>query len=559
MNPGAISLDALRRAWLSPEQLAAIERLAAARKSSEMTSEGDPMLGGEEYGQQQPDFTDPASYTPPITPITQQRYPFRLDGSGRDLSYNDRGIAYDEGNRLDSEINENLWNERADRLRYQDSADQAYDPLLRGEGGYTEDEYNRIMQGEQLTGLDMTGEEYDQSYLTGEEGAAIFGDPNSQRQWFDPATNWDIENTGASRVRDAYGNLQDRLDSAVNPAALRMRQGWGEEYRGEADLGGQNIRSALSGPDVEISDAFLEDYKMSPDEQQDMILAAMQGVGNKYRGEIADFERRANAAGINPAGVASLKDRMMRHSASDAADAGLRARVSTNREAADRLQRGEDMRVGYGQRIAGMRSGAERDIMGARMDALLTDEQMRLGTERDLSDRMQRNAIAGQMPRLQAEQALLNSQSGLQRFLQTTGMGMERDIDRTQSDRARYMGENRQDAARYNQGERFRRGLSINDRVSGRNQMSADARRADSQEARAYNVGMHNAAARNEQAGWDRRTGLYGQRMNAQQGGTRGVLASESTPSTWERILGMGLGAVSGLAGAFGGRPRGGG
>lgn len=522
-------------------------------EGDELKNELDPF---DPFGEQQFDQTqmEPPSFTPAVQPTYNPTIPIQNDGSGKDLARNDRLYAYDEGRRLQNDVDDSLNNERALRNRYRETADASYDPLLAGQGGYTEDERNEIMQGEHLAGLQMTNDEFGQSYLGDDEGRAIQGDPNSQRQWFDPQSNWDIQHSGERNIRGAYGHLQDRLDSAVNPAALRMREGWGEEYRGEADLGGENIRGALSGPDTEISSEFLRDYQMSPEEQEAMIGAASKSIGNKWRGQATDLERRASAAGMNPAGTAAIKSRYLRNAASDSADAALRARVATDEAAAQRMATGEDMRVGYGQRIAGMRSNAERDIMDARMNALLTDEEMRLGTERDISGRMMEGAIAGQMPRLQAEMSLANNAAGLQRYLQGTGMGMERDIDQTQSDRAAFMGTNRQDAARYNSGQRYGRGLAVNDRVSGRNQGQADARRADSQEGRGYVVGQSNLGSRNEQAAWDRSLGTYNARIGAGQRGTQGVLQGEGQPSTWERVLGMGLGAASGIAGAaFGG------
>lgn len=529
--------------------------------------EADPAIDPESYLPTDMAYADTPQATPASTPTQYQPYTANgiggtsiTSGNAEDMALQDRMWAYDRGNSLDQQLTDNVNYESGLRNNYRTSADQAYDPLLHGQGGYTPQEQTDIMGRDGLNALQLTDDQANQNYLTGDEQSAIQGDPSFAERWFSPQMNETIQHEGDSFQRGAYGNLQSGLNAAVDPSRLRTRDGFQDDLNNA--VGGAEAKSdeALSSPGMEVSDQFLQDYKMSPEEQQDIVTSAGISAGNRIRGAADELSRKSRAAGMNPMGVAAMRGRMERQAGGEAADANTRARVQASEAAAGRLENAENMRVRYGQSAAGMRSDAARNFGAMNLDAQSTGEQMRLGAEQGASDRLSRAAQVGGEAALNTEGRLADNAKDTRRYIETTGINLARGTDDRNTSRAATIAQNRQGVSQGNQNERFKRGSYINDQTSNRATNVAGARRADEQEARGYVRDQYKTSTNNEQGGLDRRVNLYNSQSNNAQRATQNRSVAEGTPGKGERIFGGIMQAAAGAAGGFagGGKEKGG-
>lgn len=254
-----------------------------------------------------------------------------------------------------------------------------------------------------------------------------------------------------------------------------------------------------------------------------------------------------------------MQSRLQREAASGAGDQMTRARVQADAAAADRMARGEDMRLRYGQNLAGMQTDAALQVGNQRRSALTTGEQMRLDANRDIGNRRFDAArIGGQAGMDTADRNAATSLEN-ERFLMQTGMQGQQQADDRASDRAQAVATNRQDVTRYGQATRYGQGMDINQAQSGRNQQVADARRQDSQEARGYVTGRQGQSQQAVQAGLNRRGDLYATRAGAVGRNTGNKIQAEGTPGKGERIVSGIIGAAGSVAGGWlGGKAQGG-
>lgn len=481
-------------------------------------------------------------------------------GNAEEMALQDRGWAYGQGASLDKQFTDNANYESNLRSGYRDQSDAAYGNLLNGGAGYNANEQSGILGQEGLDSLQQTDQEAQDSYLTGDEQSGIAGDPNRAEQFFRPneLERRDLENSQNRRA--TYQGMQGDLNAAVDPSRLRASEGFQGSLDSAVDGTESSIDSALSDPNASVSGDFLNDYRMSDQEQQDIETSAGITAGNRIRGAADASDRAARAAGMNPAGVAVTRQRFEKMAGGEAADANTKARVQASEAAAERMRRGEDMRVGYGQSLAGMKSGAAQNVGDMRMRAATTGEQTRLGAEQGVSDRQSRAAQIGGEAALDTEGRIADSSNDTLRYNMDTGMNMARATDDRATSRAASIAQSRQAATQYNQGERFKRGQAANDRTSARTSEIGGARIAGEQEGRAHLQDQQKISSQNEQNSLDRRGSLYSNVSGNAQHATATRSVAEGQPGKGERILGSLLGAGAGAAGALfgGGREKGG-
>lgn len=494
------------------------------------TETGQPVAGG--YGTQ--------PYVPPqITNVSNPQ----------DAARQDRIYAYGRGEELDAGYRDDLSNANRALGGYSARADEYFGPLAGGQGGVRGSELDRILQREELNALQMTPEEIEGSYLTGEEQRQILGDPNNRRKFFNPNYENQIFDETQGFRRGAVDDYGRDLRGAYDPNNLRAPSGYYGALADSRDQFASNSREALDPSGLTVSDQFLQDYKLTPEQQQDMITSAAATVGTRDKAAIGELERRARAAGTNPLGVAAFRQRTERESSANAADAALRAKVTANEVAAERMRTGEDMRLRYGQNLANMRTGVERDIADSGYRTAQAAEATRSGVERDIADRNTYAADRAGQARIGNETDLARERLGLQQSIADRGDARERDVDDAWTNRQRDIALNRQGTQQYVAGQRYNRGLGASDRLSNRYQYGADTTRDDAREGRAYYAGQVTQANQNAQRGMDRRLQLYGQQTGAGQDATRtsGQLyeSQQNRPRTWERIAGAGLGTLA--------------
>jgi hypothetical protein len=478
----------------------------------------------------------------------------RGSGSSQELAENDRMQAYHRGDALDQDYVTDVNESKGRQNFYEQQGYNQYAPFLNGGGGYTADENAAILGQDRLDQMQLTQEEADSYQLTPEEQSAIQGNPDLAYRYFQPDRERAIQGEGINDQRGAVNGLRDGLDGAVDADRMRVSDqflgGLGDVV---TDTGGR-VREALGSPDLDVSGQFLNDYRMDPNEQQDIVTGAGIGVRNRYGAASDELSRNARAAGMNPAGVAVMRQRFERQAAGDSADAQTMARINASNAAAERLRTGEDMRVRYGQNLAGMRADAEQRFGQFHADAGLSGEGLRVNAEQGLSGIRSDNARVSGLAALDTERGIANTRLGTEQRTTDIGIGLDQGADDRRAERSAMLGTNRQNASVNLANNRFDRRAYADQATTNRTGAVAGARRQDQQEARGWVTGMQGQANNNAQAGLDRRGNLYGTQGNLVGGSTRTKSVAEGTPGKGERIFAATLGGAQGaFSGAFGG------
>ncbi len=497
---------------------------------------------------------DPVTGEPVFNPAAPPANPYaapQISNADRpeDAARQDRIYAYGRGEDLDRGFREDVDTDQRALGGYTDRANEYFDPLARGQGGVRGEELDRIVRENELRGLGMSPEEIDNSYLNQYEQEQILGNPNARSRYFNPNYENQIFDETQGFRRGAVSDYGRDLRGAYDANTLRAPSGYYGALAGTRDEFASNSREALDPRGLTVSDQFLQDYKLTPQQQQEMEVAAAAAVGTRDKAAIGELERRARAAGTNPLGVAAFRQRTERESSANAADAALRAKLAANEAAAERLRTGEDMRLRYGQSLAGLRTGVERDIADSGYRTAQAAEQTRSGLERDIADRNTFAADRAGQLRYGSESDLARERLGLQQSITRVGNEAERDKDDAYSQRMRDLALNRQGTQQYVAGEQYKRGLGASDRLSARYQYGTDTARDDAREGRAYYAGQVTQANQNLQNSRNRRLQLYGQQTGAGQDATRtqGQLydARQNRPGLLDKSIGAGLGLLS--------------
>lgn len=497
-----------------------------------------------------PPYLAPPQAPVPVRPrgavegITQEQDP-------RKAALQDRTFAYNRGSELDTSYLDDQNRAAFERNAFQNKLSGVYDPMIEGRGGLTPDQLSSITREGDLTGLNMSPDEIANSYLSPEERQAIQGNTNNRRKYFNPEMEGQIYDEGASRERGAVDQYGQGLQNSFDPNTLRPTSGFYNALGSGVDEFGRSVNQALDPNSLKVSDEFLKNYQLTPQQQQDIVTSAGATVGNRDKAAIGELERRARAAGTNPLGVAAQRMRMERESSANAADAGTAARVAASAEAAKRLQTGEAMRIGAGQTYAGLKTDAAGRVLDAGYRAATAAENARGAGERDIADRRMTVADRSGTAQIGSESDLAKRRLALQQNITQVGNEAERDVETADTERARYLAANRQGNDQYVQGQRYTRGTGAYDRLTDRYRYATDANRADAAEGRGYYNAQGNQANANYQAAAGQRAGIYGTQAGAGQAATRtqvGIDEAEKNRPKWYDKL---IGAASGAAKAY--------
>jgi hypothetical protein len=260
---------------------------------------------------------------------------------------------------------------------------------------------------------------------------------------------------------------------------------------------------------------------------------------------------------------------MEREAAGEAGDAMTQARIGASAEAARRAMGLEQNRQQAEQYLSGATVGAEQDLasrrlaaqnqaLGRRIGAGETAEQMRMRGAEDVAGfRRGVESEAGQA-NIGTERAIQGQQQQVGQFNVRTGMEGARESEAAAAERARTLAGNRQQTQQYLSGQRYGRGMDINQLRSGRASQIANERLRQQQMARGYFGGAEERANENVNAEANRQSDLYGTQGQLRQGGSRGYLEASNRPRLWEKIANTAIGAVGAAtgAGAFTGMRR---
>lgn len=429
--------------------------------------------------------------------------------------------------------------------RYRDIGEEYMSPLWEGRGGYSPEELARIYGDDRLDELGWLGDMGDYAYSDSEQ-AGMYGDPDTRYRYFDWDTAIGDQQNSEARQRGFVDRMRDDLSGSITPG-LRLRAGFEPGVYGAIDSSDAAANAAINKGELNISQDFVDKYRMSPEDMRRIEVAGALGVKESGQAAIDRATEQAKAAGMNPLGLTALTERVRKQTAADAADQLMKGRLAANTAAAERENVIEQTRLGAAGRYADM-AGSMAMRQGDRRAGIMTDvERMNLDTERDISNRLRDNATVVGGAGLSAEQGI-NAQ-GRQVNQYYTGMGTDiaTGVDRDYRQTARDIAQNRVGGTQARSNDRFRNLTYTDTARTNRGAGAAGARRDDRNLGFSWLGGQQETYNRNAQSGYDRQLQGYGQQNSAMLNSDQARENYERRPKWWERALG----AAAGAAGAF--------
>lgn len=457
------------------------------------------------------------------------------------------------GNRLNQDAEDRGNVARQGRAANQAYADEVYDPLIGGRGGYNADELDRI-QGDQDFGdlrQRMEGD-LQGNYLTGDEENQIRGNPWERGAYFDADNEMARQYESSGRQRGAVDRFGEDYAASIGGDELNVDSAYMDDMRGMVSGTASRMRGAVDPNKLRASEAALSRIRMSPEEQQRMVTGAGVSAGVGSRAAVDDIERRSRAAGLNPAGAAAARSRLERNSAVEAGNAMTNARIGASSEAARREAQAEGIRMG-GENSAADRVGQAEQAAGQfEFGARSGIEDRRLGAAQDRSGRRMTVANTVGQSRIGAERDAAQRETQSRQFNTTTGTEMATGIERDTAARAATVAGNRQQVNAANNQTRFGQTMDMNQARSQRAQVTGNARRADAQEGRGYIRSRIDQDQAAEQSEYNRQAGLYGTQGGLEAGNVNASIQESAQPRWWEKAISLGTGVAGTLLGTGG-------
>jgi hypothetical protein len=382
--------------------------------------------------------------------------------------------------------------------RARDIGYQAYEPIFRGQGGYSpqEQESLRLSPGEEQ-GM----------YLQDWERAGIEGNPEEAFRYYNPGLLW-----------GNVGETEARMREGLNEGGMGIRGAYGYGEAGEqAELarlrGGLDV--AIDPERLRLSEGFQQDYPLSDQEIQQMAELSGRAAGMRYQSSYDDIARRAAASGTtSPLALGALSSRMTREGAIEGSDALTRAKLGGLALQRDQMAEGERMRLGAEQGLTDRQIDAAMGYGGYALNTFGRGADRRIGGE---------TTLLGSRMGAESDIGGLKSRTG--EYLTNQGMDYQRYAEAERARRAQDMAYNRQETSRYIPNERYRRNVDI-----------YGQRRGDEQEAREYARWQQQQQGQQYQRGADRDLQAWGE-TTARQGGNLGLqIQNRGTAGPIERI-----------------------
>jgi len=466
----------------------------------------------------------------------------------------DRDFAKRKGEELSRSAGQRASSDRDRYERVTGTADEMYDPLIAGQGGYTAADRTAILnepglQDAVTTDTGPTG--LDQNLMSPEEKAAWLGDTNAYMRSFDPGKMQTDQNYSQQYQRGAVNDMDARLQESLTPE-LGASSGYFANMGDSVSSTRRTLADSGDPTRLRVSDETLDSIRMSPEEQAAIISDASNRAGKAYRAQLEKVNRSGRAAGLSAAGMGIQNMRYMREGSGEAADAAIAARVAASNAGADRAASAEYIRQGGEGAAANLGTQQAFGLGEMKMRGSQALEDTRLGTERDIANRKFGIAETAGKTRLGSEEDINAQQRNVSQFNTSVGTDIAMAQERDAAARAQSQITNRQQNQRGNQQQRFGEHVSVNDLQSGRAKTVADATRADAAEGRGYLRDQQNISTGREQGEYDRQTGLYNSQGAQMQGSTAMQYQRDSQPKWWEKAIGAvtsGAGALLGTGG----------
>lgn len=524
------------------------------------------------YGMEQVDY-DPNWFVNPGDYGSTYNY-----GYPHDMLYANWWDARNRNPQMEGDIQTGIQQSRANQGRYQRAGDQAYasggiDPLTgnyRFDAGsyqpgqiYSPAEQEQMARENQLYGGMTTPDQFNQWGLQPDEISSIMGDPYAGMNYFNPVagniyTDQDFtEQRGFDRLNEAHRNIRGDIGQYQRGAQGLLDSGGGR-IRGTLDQGETGVRGTYNDPRLSVSGDFMQNYQFGDKDITDLETQAGRAVGARYQGAMNDLEMQAAANDItNPLGVAALKERYLRESAAEGADAQVGARVAGRGLQLATTKGREDTRLGAEQTRAGMALEGELNLSGRRTAAEQRLLDQGLATEADLARmRMEGEQYLGTTA-LNENRELGAMRQLNNRYIGATGSQLAMAGDAAATGRARDIANNRQQTARDVDNTRYQQNFQTQGMLGDRYRDIANQRLDFEKERRGYLAGNTGMYYQGGLTGQGQQVGAYGARTGAQntaggnyardwRTGEELELARRNSPTGLERGIAAGLGVLSG-------------
>ena len=500
-------------------------------------------------------------------------------GYPHDMLYANWWDARNRNPQMERDIQTGIQDSRANQGRYQRAGDQAYasgggiDPLTgnyRFDAGsyqpgqiYSPAEQEQIARENQLYGGMTTPDQFGQWGLQPDEISSIMGDPYAGMNYFNPVAgniyrDQDFtEQRGFDRLNESHRNIRGDIGRYQQGAQGLLDSGGGR-IRGTLDQGETGVRGTYNDPRLGVSGDFMQNYQFGDKDITDLETQAGRAVGARYQGAMNDLEMQAASSNINnPLGVAALKDRYLRESAAEGADAQVGARVAGRGLQLATTKGREDTRLGAEQARAGMALEGELNLSGRRTAAEQRLLDQGLATEADLARmRMEGEQYLGTTA-LNENRALGEMRQLNNRYIGSTGSQLAMAGDDAATGRARDIANNRQQTQRDVDNTRYQQNFQTQGLLGERYRDIANQRLDFEKERRGYLAGNTGMYYQGGLTGQGQQVGAYGARTGAQntsganyardwRTGEELELARRNSPTGLERGISAGLGIVNG-------------
>jgi hypothetical protein len=558
---------------LSPQDLAAYGGMGETADVNRPTTPGGPppgviySTGGDEsYGG--PNVL--GDYSRSGAPATSTYNPAAVsDKDPGGMALQDRQMAYAEGGAIAGSLQNRANQAGLDEGYFQKKAIDQYNPILSGQGGYDADTTKRILNDERLKGLEYTPEQAQELQLTGDEQAAMLGDPEKARAYYDPSTTDQIENDAGRYVRaerdagnDALQNMTGEVAAsqrgAIDPTALKMDRGVAAGVNRTVGTAGTNVRDAINYNDLHADTTGM---RMTDAQREAIINKSQRQVGNQYRAAQQDLQMRAAASGnASPLAVAAARARLDQQSAVDSADARANAEVGADAAQRKTLMDAEGLRMQGANNYAGLRSNAELSLADLGVNSALSSEKTRLGAEQSLTGYLsdaEKNIAAQRLAAeknkqdvgVSTELELAARKQAANQANQNTGIALQQQIDAAGTQRAGTVATNRQGATQFAQQQKANQGFGVADRSTANATTVANQKKAEEAEGRGFLTGQQSQASNNVNTANAQRIENYGTMTGAANTATRNNQNYQTAKdaSGWGSVL---KGVVGGVASA---------
>lgn len=493
------------------------------------------------------------------------------------MSLQDRQMAYSEGGAIAGSLQNRANQAGLDEGYFQQKAIDQYNPILSGQGGYDPETAKRIQNQDNLDALQYTPEQAQALQLTGDEQAAMLGDPEKARAYYDPGTTDAIENdagtyvraerdTGNDNIQNMTGEVANDQRGAIDPTALTMDKGVASGVNRTVGMAGTNVRDAI---DYNNLNADTTGMRMTDAQREAIVDKSQRQVGNQYRAAQQDLQMRAAASGnASPLAVAAARARLDQQSAVDSADARANAEVGADAAQRKTLMDAEGLRMQGANNYAGLRSNAELSLADLGVNSALNTEKTRLGAQQSLTGYLtdaEKNIAAQRLAAennkqqmgVSTELELAARKQAANQANQNTGINLQQQIDAAGTQRAGTVATNRQNATQFAQTQKANQGFGVADRTTANATTVANQKKAEEAEGRGFLTGQQSQASNNVNTANSQRIENYGTMMGAANTASRNNQGYQTAKdaSGWGSVLKGAVGSVVGGAvkKAFGG------